>query len=91
MKGELTMNEKDFVAFCRKAVMEHVNEEIHKSDPVTEEEVYVVWLTKVLQNNKALLGTTRPDGLYYEITYDGDKKIAYVDEYIKVAQRVVVM
>lgn len=48
------------------------------------EEVYVVWSVKVLQNWKALLSTSRPDGRYYEITYDGDKCQAYVDTYFKV-------
>ena len=36
---------------------------------------------KVLQNNKALLSTTCPDGLHFELTYDGDKKKLYFDAY----------
>jgi hypothetical protein len=36
-----------------------------------------------LQNNKALLSTTVPDGRYYEITYNGDKHEAYLDTYVK--------
>ena len=47
------------------------------------DQVYVVWLVKVLQNNKALLATTESDGMYYEITYDGDKERFYVDDYKK--------
>ena len=47
------------------------------------ENVFVVWSCKTLQNNKTLLSTTMPDGLYYEITYNGDKKEAYVDVYKK--------
>jgi len=47
------------------------------------DQVYVVWLVKVLQNNKALLATTESDGMYYEITYDGDKEQFYVDDYKK--------
>lgn len=38
---------------------------------------------KTLQNNKALLSTTLPDGIYYECTYNGDKKEMYVDVYKK--------
>lgn len=42
-----------------------------------------VWACKTLQNNKALVSTTVPDGMYYEVTYDGDKQQAYVDVYKK--------
>lgn len=38
---------------------------------------------KTLQNNKALLSTTVPDGMYYEITYNGDKRECYFDAYKK--------
>jgi hypothetical protein len=45
--------------------------------------VYIVWFCKVLQNWKALISTTIIDGMYYEITYNGDKKEAYIDAYKK--------
>jgi len=45
--------------------------------------VYVVWLSKTLQNNKALLSTAKSDGMYYELTYNGDKKEMYFDAYKK--------
>ncbi len=87
------MNERDFVAFCRKTVAEYANEHMEKTDGkvITEEDVYVVWLTKVLQNNKALLSTILPDGMYYEVTYNGDKGVAYVDAYKKWQNMVVVL
>ena len=47
------------------------------------EDVYIVWFSKVLQNWKALAGTHHGDGMYYEVTYDGDKDCAYVDAYKK--------
>lgn len=47
------------------------------------EDVYIVWFCKVLQNWKALAGTHHGDGMYYEITFDGDKDCAYVDAYKK--------
>jgi hypothetical protein len=49
------------------------------------DEVYVVWFVKVLQNWKALLSTTLPDGMYYEVTFNGDKGEAYLDAYKKFA------
>ena len=48
------------------------------------DEVYVVWMCKTLQNNKALLATTRDDGLYFECTYNGDKHELYFDAYSKI-------
>lgn len=79
------MNYKDFEQFCRKNVAEYTNEHLDKTDgiAITEDDVYVVWMCKTLQNNKALLSTTQPDGMYYEITYNGDKKEAYIDVYKK--------
>ncbi len=52
-------------------------------EKITVDDVYVVWFCKVLQNWKALLSTTVPDGMYYELTYNGDKHEAYVDVYRK--------
>ena len=50
---------------------------------ISEDDVYIVWQVKVLQNNKALASTTLKDGMYYELTYDGDQKCCYVDAYKK--------
>lgn len=47
------------------------------------DDVYIVWFSKTLQNWKALAGTHHGDGMYYEITFDGDKDCAYVDAYKK--------
>jgi len=46
-------------------------------------EVYTVWKCKALQNWKYLLSSTLPDGMYYELTYNGDKKEWYLDAYKK--------
>ena len=67
-------------------VYEYVRARLEKTDThVTfgRDEVYVVWFCKTLQNWKALLSTTLPDGMYYEVTYDGDKQVAYIDAYKK--------
>ena len=79
------MNEKKFVNFCKKQVVNYTNEHLDKTDKkvITEDDVFVVWLCKTLQNNKALLSTTLPDGMYYEVTYNGDKDEAYIDAYKK--------
>ena len=79
------MNEKDFVGLCKKTVAEYVNSELDKTDgkQITEDDVFIVWMCKALQNNKALASTTLFDGMYYELTYNGDKREMYVDAYKK--------
>lgn len=56
-----------------------------KSDgkKITEDDVFIVWSCKTLQNNKALASTTLSDGMYYELTYNGDKDELYFDAYKK--------
>ena len=79
------MNEKEFVALVKKAVADYVNAHLDKTDAVkiTEEQVFIVWMCKTLQNSKALASTTLFDGMYYELTYNGDKKELYLDAYKK--------
>ena len=50
---------------------------------ITSADVFIVWFSKTLQNWKALVSTTVNDGMYYEITHDGDKDETYVDVYKK--------
>ena len=79
------MNEKDFVTLCKKAVAEYANEHLDKSDhkQINEEDVFIVWMCKTLQNSKALVSTTLFDGMYYELTYNGNVKELYLDAYKK--------
>ena len=79
------MNEKDFAALCRKAVVDYANKHLDKTDAnqITEDDVFIVWMCKTLQNSKAMLSTTLFDGMYYELTYNGDKKELYFDAYKK--------
>ena len=79
------MDEKNFLDFCKGQVANYTNEHLDKTDnkQITKDDVFVVWCCKTLQNNKALLSTTLFDGMYYEITYNGDKDEAYIDAYKK--------
>ena len=83
------MDEKSFVDLCKQEVADYIFN--HFDATISEHDIYVVWLCKVLQNNKALLSTTLPDGMYYEITYNGDKKEFYVDAYKKLDNYTVVI
>ena len=79
------MIEKEFLEFCKEQVTNYTNEHLDKTDnkQITKDDVFMVWCCKTLQNNKALLSTTLFDGMYYEITYNGDKDEAYIDVYKK--------
>lgn len=69
------MNEKDFIVRVRNIIANKYN--------IDPNEVYIVWMCKTLQNNKALLSTPIEDGKYYEATYNGDKDELYLDTYVK--------
>ena len=64
-----------FQEFCKEKVVEYFNERVEKTDntKITKDDVFVVWYCKTLQNAKALLSTNVSDGMYYELTYNGDK------------------
>ena len=84
------MTNQEFLNKARELVSEYTNSHADKSDEVQEmlpDNVYIVWSCKTLQNNKALLSTPRLDGMYYEITYNGDKNEIYFDVYKKFENR----
>ena len=70
---------------AKQIVIDYYNEHVEKTDnkKLTESEVFIVWFSKTLQNWKALVSTTISDGMYYEVTYNGDKKETYLDAYKK--------
>ena len=70
-------------------VRDYVYEHLDKSDNEPQFEVFIVWKSKILQNWKWLISTTLYDGMYYELTYNGDKQEFYLDAYKKFENRVV--
>ena len=70
---------------AKQIVFNYVKNHIDKTDNIkfTLDDVYVVWFCKTLQNWKVLVSTTLPDGIYYEITYNGNTSETYVDVYKK--------
>ncbi len=84
------MKNNDFEKLCIKKIVEYFNEKVDKTDnfKLKEEDVFIVWSCKTLQNNKALVSTTVSDGMYYELTYNGDKKELYLDAYKKLENKV---
>lgn len=71
------------IEIIRKYIVEHLD----KSDNMPNFEVFIVWKCKALQNWKYLLSSTLFDGMYYEMTYNGDKNKWYLDAYKKFDNR----
>ena len=89
----MKMTDVKFFEFSKNVVRDYVINHLDKSDTVPNFDVYIVWYCKTLQNWvwycktlqnwKALLSTTLFDGMYYELTVNGDKDEAYLDAYKK--------
>ncbi len=77
------MNAFDFEQRATGIVTDYINAHLDKSDGPVKFTVFTVWMCKTLQNNKALLSSTLFDGMYYEVTYNGDKDEYYLDAYKK--------
>ena len=86
-KGSVNIMENDkFMEKCKQIIVDYFNSQADSTDKngkITKDDVFIVWVVKALQNNKALASTNVSDGMYYELTYSGDKKELYVDAYKK--------
>lgn len=74
---------------AKKIVKDYAVEHLDKTDTLQDFDVYIVWQCKTLQNWKFLLSTTLLDGMYYELTFNGDKEEWYLDAYKKFENRAV--
>lgn len=71
---------------ARAIVFDYIKPKLEKTDrhvTFALDEVYIVWSVKVLRNWKFLISTTLPDGMYYEVTYNGNAGEFYLDAYKK--------
>ena len=75
----------DFQNICFEEVSKYYNKHCEKTDKadITKDNVYMVWGVKALYNFKGLFSTTVPDGMYYELTYNGETEELYFDAYKK--------
>jgi len=75
----------DYQLKARTIVFNFIKANLEKTDNTVFDlsGVYIVWFSKTLKNWKALINTTLPDGMYYEVTYDGEKLQTYLDAYKK--------
>lgn len=79
------MTDVEFFRIVKSNVAAYANDHLDKSDNIhiSEDDVYIVWYCKTLQNWKALASTTLYDGMYYECTLNGDENELYFDAYKK--------
>lgn len=79
--------EDKFRTMAKSAVRDYWNSTsklVKKFGEITNRQIFIVWQVKAIQNNKALLGVSLDgDGMYFEFTYNGDAKEAYLDAYEK--------
>lgn len=81
------MTDNKFIELVKSIVRDYASEHLDKSDNLIDFDVYIVWYCKTLQNWKALASTTLLDGMYYELTLNGDKQEIYLDAYKKFENR----
>ena len=83
------MTDVNFFKLVKEIVRDYTNEHLDPTEgkQITEDNVYIVWYCKTLQNWKALASTTLSNGMYYELTINGDKNELYLDAYKKFENR----
>ena len=80
---ETPYNLPDYNIEAVNIVVNYIKEHLDKSDGDIDFQVYVVWQCCILGSRKWLISSTLPDGMYYEVTYNGDKQETYLDAYKK--------
>lgn len=69
---------------ARRIVFEYVTSKFHQDQTEMRfepEDVYLVWFSYIRGSWKAMLSTTIPDGMFYEVTHAEDKKETYLSAY----------
>lgn len=79
------MSNDEMLKRAKEIVVDYFNGRSEKTDrfQITADDVFIVWFCKTLQNWKALVSTNISDGMYYEVTHNGDRNETYLDAYKK--------
>ena len=79
LEGQTISGMDDFIEKCSNDIRRYV---FQMQELTNSFMVYPTWLTKVLQNWKAMYKTTDTrNEFYFEVTFNGDKDEAYLDVY----------
>lgn len=77
------MTEQEFRRLAIQAVEDYHNKS-NAPYAISKDNISIVWQCRALQNYKATLTVVPPNGMYFEATYNGDKKELYLDVYKKI-------
>lgn len=72
-----------YQGYAKNLVRSYAESHLDKSDDIPGFDVYVVWFCYILGGWKALVSTSLLDGMYYEVTYNRNKRETYLDVYKK--------
>jgi len=67
---------------AKSLVLDYIKEHIPNASPA----LFVIWQACILQNFKCLISTPM-NGMYFELTFDGDNQCWYLDAYRKTENR----
>ena len=79
------MNNEAMMNRAKQLAVDYFNAHVDVTDgkKLTMEDVFIVWFSKTHAELEALVSTTVSDGMYYEVTHNGDKCETYLDAYKK--------
>ena len=81
VEGQKSVDE--YMTTAKALVLENYTEhQVPRGNPeITLDDLFLVWFTKTFSNWKCLVATIYADGLYYEVTHNGNAQETYVDIY----------
>ena len=83
------MDTQEFMKQAIGAVHYYVVSHLDKTDELPVFDTYVVWSCTVGMSYKAMLSTTLPDGMYYEVIYDDYGEELMLHAYKKLENRII--
>ena len=90
-RTNMFLSSEEFMRLAKAKVYEMALASLCPTDDLsmfTINDVYIVTHAFILKNQKAMVSTTLTDGKYYEVTYNEATSELYVDQYVKVQNKV---
>jgi hypothetical protein len=75
-----------FLTMAKRLVADNYNahQDEEETPPLTIDDLYIVWFSKVLNNWRAQVQSSLVRGLLWMVTYNGPKNEAYIEVYRKI-------